>query len=236
MTEQIPDYIGHRKRLRERFLKNNGADMADYEALELLLSYVFARKDVKPLAKKLIAKFGSFAAVISAPTHLLLEVDGIKESSATLIKFIRFAVQKFTWQKLESDDMPIISSTENLLDFCYCSMAHLEVETLRLIYLNSKLKVIDTEVIQSGSISSVSIHQREVIAKSLAHNAAGIIMIHNHPSGEVKPSMGDIEVTRRIEQACDAAEIILHEHLIIGNTNYYSFLENGLLQNNKRRR
>ncbi len=236
MTEQIPDYIGHRKRLRERFLRNKGADMADYEALELLLSYVFSRKDVKPLAKKLVAKFGSFADVISAPPHLLSEVDGIKDSSVTLIKFIEFAIQKFTWQKLMSDDLPIISSTENLLDYCYCSMAYLDVETIRLIYLNSKLKVLGSEVIQSGSISSVNIHQREVIAKSLAYNAAGIIMVHNHPSGEIKPSIGDIEVTRRIEQACEAAEIVLHEHLIIGKTGYYSFLENGLLKSATKRR
>ena len=236
MEQTPPDYIGHRKRLRERFLRNKGADLADYEALELLLTYVFARKDVKPLAKKLIAKFGSFAEVISAPPHLLLEVDGVKENTATLIKFIEFAMQKFSWQKLMSDDTPVIYSTDNLLDYCYCTMSHLDVETLRLIYLDAKLKILGTEVVQTGSISSVNIHQREVIAKSLAHNAAGIIMVHNHPSGEVKPSTGDIEVTRKIEQACEVAEIILHEHLIIGKGNYYSFLENGLLKSGQKTR
>ena len=158
---------GHRQRLKERFLRGQGADMADYEAIELLLTYAIPRKDVKPLAKSLIKKFGSFAKVISAPIESLLEVTGIKENSATLIKFIEFASQKLSWQNLAFEDAPYITSTDNLIEFCRCTMGYCEVEVLRLIYVDAKLKVIETEVLQKGSISSVNINPRDIVANAL---------------------------------------------------------------------
>ena len=229
MTEDIPLYIGHRQRLKERFLRGCGTDMADYEAIELLLTYAIPRRDVKPLAKKLIKEFGSFAGVITADYNRLLEVEGIKENSATLIKFIEFASQKLSWQNLAYDDSAFITSTDTLVEYCRCTMGYNEVEVLRLIYVDTKLKVIDTEILQKGSVSSVSINPRDIVSNTLKKNASGVIMVHNHPSGDPKPSHNDIEATKRVKTACDAVGVALHEHLIITPSDYYSFAKNRLI-------
>lgn len=222
-------YIGHRQRLKERFLRSKGADMADYEALELLLTYAIPRRDVKPLAKSLIKKFGSFAGVISAPIERLYEVSGIKENSATLIKFVEFASQKLSWQNLAFEDAAFISSTDSLIEFCRCTMGYSEVEVLRLIYVDAKLKVIETEILQKGSVSSVNINPRDIVANALKKNASGVIMVHNHPTGDPRPSNNDVEATKRVKSACDAVGITLHEHLIITPSDFYSFAEHRLV-------
>ena len=227
--EEDPLYIGHRQRLKERFLRGFGADMADYEAIELLLTYAIPRRDVKPLAKKLIKEFGSFARVLTADYHRLLEIEGIKENSATLIKFIEFASQKLSWQNLAHDNSAFITSTDALIEYCRCTMGYNEVEVLRLIYVDTKLKVIETEVLQKGSVSSVSINPRDIVSNALKKNASGVIMVHNHPSGDPKPSHNDIEATKRVKTACDAVGVALHEHLIITPSDYYSFAKNRLV-------
>ena len=227
--EGDPLYIGHRQRLKERFLRGFGTDMADYEAIELLLTYAIPRRDVKPLAKKLIKEFGSFARVLTADYHRLLEIEGIKENSATLIKFIEFASQKLSWQNLAHDNSAFITSTDALIEYCRCTMGYNEVEVLRLIYVDTKLKVIETEVLQKGSVSSVSINPRDIVSNALKKNASGVIMVHNHPSGDPKPSHNDIEATKRVKTACDAVGVALHEHLIITPSDYYSFAKNRLV-------
>lgn len=229
MEETEPSYYGHRQRLKERFLRSEGVDMADYEALELLLTYAIPRRDVKPLAKQLIKKFGSFAKVISSPIENLIEVDGIKENSAILIKFVEFSAKKLSWQNLAFEDTPFISSTDSLIEFCRCTMGYNEVEVLRLIYVDAKLKVIETEVLQKGSVSSVNISARDIVTRALKKNATGIIMVHNHPSGDPRPSNNDIEATRRVKEACDTLGIRLYEHLIITPSDYYSFAKNHLV-------
>jgi DNA repair protein RadC len=227
--EEEASYIGHRQRLKERFLRSKGADMADYEALELLLTYAIPRRDVKPLSKSLIKKFGSFAGVITAPIERLYEVVGIKENSATLIKFVEFASQKLSWQNLAFEDAAFISSTDSLIEFCRCTMGYSEVEVLRLIYVDAKLKVIETEVLQKGSVSSVNINPRDIVANALKKNASGVIMVHNHPTGDPRPSNNDVEATKRVKSACDAVGIALHEHLIITPSDFYSFAEHNLI-------
>ena len=227
--EEEASYIGHRQRLKERFLRSKGADMADYEALELLLTYAIPRRDVKPLSKTLIKKFGSFAGVITAPIERLYEVSGIKENSAPLIKFVEFASQKLSWQNLAFEDAAFISSTDSLIEFCRCTMGYSEVEVLRLIYVDAKLKVIETEVLQKGSVSSVNINPRDIVANALKKNASGVIMVHNHPTGDPRPSNNDVEATKRVKSACDAVGIALHEHLIITPSDFYSFAEHNLI-------
>ena len=224
-----PIYIGHRQRLKERFIRSEGADMADYEAVELLLTYAIPRRDVKPLAKALIKEFGSFAGVISAPMDRLLEVSGIKDNSAVLIKFVEFAAKKLSWQNLAFEDAPYITSTDSLIEFCRCSMGYSEVEVLRLIYVDSKLKVIGTEILQKGSISSVNISPRDIVTKALKKNASGIIMVHNHPSGDPRPSKNDIEATKSVKLACDAVGVTLHEHIVITPSDFYSFEQRHLI-------
>lgn len=230
MDKEEPSYIGHRQRLKERFLRSEGVDMADYEALELLLTYAIPRRDVKPLAKKLIKEFCSFAGVISSPIEKLCEVDGIKENSALLIKFVEFAAKKLSWQNLAFEDAPYISSTDALIEFCRCTMGYSEVEILRIIYIDAKLKVIATEVLQKGSIASVNISPRDIVTRALNKNASGVIMVHNHPTGDPRPSNNDIEATKRVKQACDALGITLHEHLIITPSDYFSFAKNHLMR------
>ena len=228
MTEE-PTYIGHRQRLKDRFLMAGGSDMADYEALELLLMYAIPRRDVKPLAKKLIKEFGTFSGVISAPIEKLTKIEGIKENSAILIKFVEFAAKKLSWQNLAFEDAPYISSTDLLIEFCRCSIGYSDVEVLRIIYTDAKLKVLATEVLQKGSISSVNISPREIVTKALNKNASGIIMVHNHPTGDPRPSNNDVEATRRVKQACEAVGINLHEHIIITPSDYYSFSQHKLI-------
>ena len=182
MNDQ-PDYIGHRQRLKQRFLLGGGRDMADYELLELLLTFAIPRQDVKPLAKELIHTFGSFAEVIAAPEHKLTALKGLKENSVILLKLINTAAQRLCWQNLASDNKPVLMNIDSLIDYCRCTIAYAEVEELYLLYLDSKLKIIESELVQRGTLSSVSVSPREIVTNALNKKASGLIMVHNHPSG-----------------------------------------------------
>lgn len=228
MTD-TPDYVGHRQRLRQRFLLGEGKDMADYELLELLLTLAIPRRDVKPLAKKLIQTFGNFANVIGAPEHLLKEISGIKDNTITILKLIKVAAQRLSWQNLASDELPVLLNIDSLIDYCRSTIAYSEVEELHLLYLDTKLKIIGCDLMQKGSVSAVSASPREIVKTAINKNASGLIMVHNHPSGSPKPSENDIVMTQRVEQACHLMGIKLHEHIIITRADYFSFLEHKLL-------
>lgn len=227
--QDLQDYAGHRQRLRQRFLLGEGRDMADYEMLELLLTLAIPRRDVKPLAKKLIQKFGNFANVITAPEHALKEVSGIKDNSITVLKLVKVAAQRLSWQNLASDDLPVLLNIDSLIDYCRSTIAYLDVEELHLLYLDAKLRIISSELIQRGSVTAVSASPREIVKSAINKNASGLIMVHNHPSGSPKPSDNDISLTRKVEQACQLMSIKLHEHIIITRSDYFSFLEHQLL-------
>lgn len=229
MSEIQPDYAGHRQRLRQRFLLGEGRDMADYELLELLLTLAIPRRDVKPLAKKLIQTFGNFANVITAPEHALNKITGIKENSVTVLKLIKVAAQRLSWQNLASDELPVLFNIDCLIDYCRSAIAYSEVEELHLLYLDAKLKIIGSELIQRGSVTAVSASPREIVKTAINKNATGLIMVHNHPSGSPKPSDNDIILTNKVEQACHLMGIKLHEHIIITRSDYFSFLEHQLL-------
>lgn len=227
--QDLPDYAGHRQRLRQRFLLGEGRDMADYEMLELLLTLAIPRRDVKPLAKKLIQKFGNFANVIAAPENALKEISGIKDNSVMVFKLVKAAAQRLSWQNLASDDLPVLLNIDSLIDYCRSTIAYSDVEELHLLYLDAKLKIISGELIQRGSITAVSASPREIVKHAINKNAAGLIMVHNHPSGSPKPSENDISLTKKVEQACQLMSIKLHEHIIITRSDYFSFLEKGLI-------
>ncbi len=229
MTENIPDYIGHRQRLRERFILSEGRDMADYELIELLLTLAIPRRDVKPLAKKLIQEFSSFAGAINAPEHQLREVKGVTDNVVTVFKIVKASSQRLTWQNLSSDELPILMNTDNLIDYCRGTMAYAEVEELHLLYLDAKLKLQSCELIQRGTTSSVSASPREIVKRAINHNASSLIMVHNHPSGSAQPSDSDILLTKKINQACQLMGIQLQEHLIITPADYFSFSEHKML-------
>lgn len=225
--QTTPHYVGHRKRLRQRFL-NNGADaLHDYELVELLLFGAIPRGDVKPLAKRLLEKFGSFGDVVSADPQTLILEDGIGEAAACQLKIAQAAAEKLLQANVLNK--PVLSSWQMLLDYCRASMAYHGVEQFRVLYLNRKNVLIADELQQRGTIDHTPVYPREVIKRALEHDASALIMVHNHPSGDTTPSRSDIDMTKRIRDIARPLSIELHDHVIVGRKGYYSFKSHALL-------
>lgn len=222
-----PDYLGHRERLRARFLRRGVEAVGDYELLELLLFNARPRGDVKPLAKALLRQFGDFAGVISASAEELAQVPGLGQSSIASLKAVQAAALKLIMAPLSK--RPVLASWQHLLDYCRASMAYLKVEQLRLIYLDRQNKLIADEVMQQGTVDHTPVYPREVVKRALDLGAAAIIMVHNHPGGDSKPSEADITMTDQVAAAVAAIDIQLHDHVIIGRDGYSSFKSMGLL-------
>lgn len=220
---------GHRQRVRDKFLKNGGRDMADYELLEAYLMIAIPRRDVKPIAKALIAKFGDFAEVISASPIDLMEIDGVGEGAVFALKMIREAAIRMSWEVLKSGDTPVIANMDNLVDYCRMSMSYQDIEEFKLIYLNAKNMVVAEETQQKGTVNHVSIHPREVVRSALEKNACAVIMVHNHPTGDTTPSKADVEVTKKVRDALKSMNVELHDHVIVSKYGYYSFRDGGLI-------
>lgn len=226
---QKPHYLGHRQRLKERFLTDNGRSMPDYELMELLLTIAIPRRDVKPLAKELIAKFGSFANVLNARTDDLQEF-GLTLNTITVFKIVVAAAVKMSWQELSSRDEPVLSNFDYMLDYCRTAMAHLDVEEFRVLFLNAKLQIIKEEIMQRGTVNHVAVHPREVVKAALDCGAISVVLFHNHPGGKAAPSADDREVTRQIVEALRPLKIRVQDHIIITKDNYFSFRTAGLLE------
>lgn len=226
---QKPHYLGHRQRLKERFLTDNGRSMPDYELMELLLTIAIPRRDVKPLAKELIAKFGSFANVLNARTDDLQEF-GLTLNTITVFKIVVAAAVKMSWQELSSRDEPVLSNFDYMLDYCRTAMAHLDVEEFRVLFLNAKLQIIKEEIMQRGTVNHVAVHPREVVKAALDCGAISVVLFHNHPGGKAAPSADDREVTRQIVEALRPLKIRVQDHIIITKDNYFSFRTSGLLE------
>ncbi|MDD4556721.1 MAG: DNA repair protein RadC [Alphaproteobacteria bacterium] len=226
---ETPDYLGHRQRLREKFLNGGGKSMPDYEFLELLLTIAIPRRDVKPLAKKLVNKYGSFAGVVNAPLEDLLAFEGVKENSATVLKLVKEAAIRLNWQVLNNSDEPVINNWDLLIDYCRSSMGHQEFEEFKIVFLNNKLQVLCEESQQRGTVDQVAIHPREVIKSAVLKGASAIILIHNHPSGNVTPSKADIDITKKINAAAEAMNIRVLDHIIISKSDFYSFKEHRII-------
>lgn len=220
---------GHRQRIREKFLNNGGAALADYELLEAYLTIAIPRRDVKPLAKQLIAKFGSFAEVINAKNEELLSLTGVGENTVFALKIVSEAARRMSWEMLKDKDAPVIADMDALIDYCRMSMAYQDVEEFRLIYLNGKNRVIAEVTQQKGTINHVAIHPREVVKSALDHHASAIIMVHNHPTGDTTPSRADIDMTKKVYEALSVVNIQLHDHVIVSKYGCYSFRSAGLI-------
>ncbi len=203
--------------------------MPDYELLELLLTFAIPRRDVKPLAKTLIARFNNFAGVINADLQDLMAVSGVKENTAIMLKMIAQGAKRMAWQQLKAADEAVIADYDAMIDYCRTAMAYNEVEEFRVIFLNSKFRVVAEETQQRGTINSVAIHPREVIKSALDNGAAAMIMVHNHPTGIVTPSQADISVTKTIRDAAKNCGIELFDHIIISKNDYFSFRDRGVL-------
>lgn len=222
-----PHYHGHRQRLRDRFLATDGDGMPDYELLEMLLAQAIPRRDVKPLAKELVDRFGSFAAVISADPERLLAVAGMGETSVAALKVVRAAAVRLLRQEATGRDA--IGSWERLLDYCRAAMAHETVEQLRLLFLDRKNVLIADEEQQRGTVDHTPVYPREVVKRALELGASALIIVHNHPSGDPTPSRGDIEMTSQVKDALEKIGIALHDHVVIGRKGHESFRAKGLL-------
>ena len=227
-TDETPHHLGHRQRLRQRFLEGGSDALPDYELLELLLFLSIPRQDVKPLAKKLLTRFGGFAAVLNADIAALTEVDGVKENTASMLKTVEAAARRLA--KTELMDRPVINSWEKLVDYCRVNLAHLPRERLHLLFLDRKNAVIAGETQGIGTVDHAPIYPREVARRALELNATAVIMVHNHPSGDPAPSAADIEATRKVAEALKAIGVTLHDHLIVGRTGHASLRSAGLLE------
>ena len=216
-----PDHTGHRKRLRQRFMKAGADALPDYELLELVLFAAYTRRDVKTLAKALLKRFGSFAEVISADPRALKEVEGVGAATVLALKTVQAAAVRMA--RGEVMQRPVLANWQKLLDYCRTSMAYEDTERFRILYLNRKNVLIADEVQQKGTVDHTPVYPREVVKRALELGASAIVMVHNHPSGDPTPSQADIEMTREVAEAAKKLRITLHDHVIIARNTHASF-------------
>ncbi len=225
--EHKPHYLGHRDRLRQRFITSGSENMADYELLELLLFRILPRRDTKPMAKALIKRFGSFSEVLAAPPALLREIDGLGQNAVIDLKVVLAAAQRFA--RDEVVDRPVLSSWSELINYCRSQMAFAEKEQFRILFLDKRNLLIADEVQQVGTIDHTPVYPREVIKRSLELSATALILIHNHPSGDPTPSSADVQMTRAIMDIATPLGITIHDHVIIGRNGHVSLRARKLL-------
>ena len=220
LAEASPHYFGHRERLRERF-RGAGTDaLSDYELLELLLFRAQPRRDMKPAAKALLEKFGSFAEVISAPAKRLAEVDGIGEASITELKIVQAAAARLLRGQVKK--RPALSSWSAVLDYCRTAQAFADREQFRVLFLDKRNQLIADEVQQVGTVDHTPVYPREVVKRALELSATGMILVHNHPSGDPTPSHADIQMTQQIVAMAQPFGIAVHDHIIVGKDGHAS--------------
>ncbi len=228
MAEDKPHYHGHRGRLRERFLKDLGASLPDYELVEMLLFSAHPRGDVKPLAKALLARFkGSLADLLAAAPSEIREVKGASDATVAALKTVHLAAVRAAREEVA--DKPVISSWRQLLDYCHAAMAREKREHFRVLFLDRRNCLMTDEVQGTGTVDHTPVYPREVVKRALELGASAIIMVHNHPSGDPTPSQGDIEMTHEVREAATRLGITLHDHVVIGRKGHTSFRNKGLL-------
>ncbi len=226
-TDETPHHAGHRARLKARFVQNGHAALADYELLELLLFMAIPRRDVKPLAKTLLQRFGDIGGVFAASVPDLAAVEGMSEGAAVALKTVEAAAARLN--RVVLDKNPVLSSWTRLIDYCHTIMAREKVEQFRVMYLNRKNMLIADEIHQQGTVDQSAVFPREIVKRALAHGATAIILVHNHPSGDPTPSEADLILTNEIVAAMAPLDIVVHDHLIIAKSGHTSFKKQGLL-------
>lgn len=216
---------GHRGRLRERFLSSGLDGFHDYEVVELLLTLATPRVDCKETAKAALLRFKTLQGVLSASAEELKQVKGIGPRNLLGLKLVKAVAERFLEQKLISRDP--INNSQDLFDFLYLTLREKRRESFMAIFLDAKNRVIGSDILFEGTISSGSVYPREVVRAALNRHAAALIFAHNHPSGNPKPSQSDVLLTRQLIFACRSVGVRVHEHLVIGDGRYYSFADNG---------
>lgn len=225
--EAKPGHLGHRDRLRERLLTRGAEALADYEILEILLFSNYPRKDTKPVAKALIARFGSLASVFAARPEELQEVEDVGPGAAGTIKAAQAAALHML--RAEVRDQPVLNNWDRLTDYLHAALAREPIEQFRVLFLDTKNRLIADEAQAKGTVNHTPVYPREVVKRALELGATALILVHNHPSGDPTPSRADIAMTAEVKAATEALGILLHDHLIIGNGRHLSFRREGLL-------
>ena len=220
LAEAPPHYLGHRERLRDRFREAGTDALSDYELLELLLFRAQPRRDMKPIAKALLEKFGSFAEVISAPEKRLAEVDGIGEASITELKIVQAAASRLVRGQVKK--RPVLSSWSAVLDYCRTAQAFADREQFRVLFLDKRNQLIVDELQQVGTVDHTPVYPREVVKRALELSATAMILVHNHPSGDPTPSRADIQMTQQIISVASLLGISVHDHIIVGKDGHAS--------------
>jgi DNA repair protein RadC len=218
--KEAPHYHGHRSRLRGRFREAGADALADYELLELVLFRALPRRDVKPLAKALLAQFGSFAEVVAAPRPRLEEFDGLGAAAIDELKIVQAAANRFT--RGEVKRRAVLSSWSSVLDYCRSSMAFADREQFRILFLDKRNQLIADEVQATGTVDHTPVYPREVVKRALELSATAVVLVHNHPSGDPTPSHADIQMTKLIAEIAKPLGVEVHDHIIVGREGHAS--------------
>lgn len=219
--DEEPHYRGHRTRLRERFAEVGEQAMRDYELLELVLFRSIPQRDVKPLAKAMIARFGSFAEVLGAPRERLIEIDGVGEATALDLKLVEAAARRLARGAI--GQRAVLASWKDVIEYCRTAMAFSEREQFRILFLDKRNFLIADEVQSNGTVDHTPVYPREVVKRALELSASALILVHNHPSGDPTPSNADIRMTNDLQNIAKPLGIALHDHIIVGRNGHASF-------------
>ena len=213
--KETPDYVGHRQRLKARYSADEGRSMPDYELLELLLTYAIPRRDVKPLAKSLMSQYLNLSNILATPIGEIMDFPGVGSNAAVLLSLVHACAKKITWENLENKDAPILTDRRRIVEYCRSCIGYAKEEQLLIIYLDIHGRYIKDNIEQVGTIDSVFLNNK----------ACGIILAHNHPSGDCTPSRSDIELTRELKTVLKSVRIKLEDHIVISTHGYYSMKE-----------
>jgi DNA repair protein RadC len=222
-----PGPEGHRNRMRQKLLAAGPDALLDHELLEMVLFLALPRQDTKPLAKALIARFGSFAAAITAPAEDLRQVEGAGPAVIAALKTVQGAALRLL--RAEVKDRPVLNNWQRLTDYLSATLSRERIEQFRVLFLDTKNRLIADEAQARGTVNHTPVYPREVAKRCLELQATAIILVHNHPSGDPTPSRADIEMTEEIKAACATLGVVVHDHLIVGNGRHLSFRREGLL-------
>lgn len=225
--KEDPYYLGHRKRLKEKFLNTPSGSFTDYEILELILFQTIPRRDVKPIAREMIDKIGSIDNILHANYNKLDDIKGVNDSMLICLKLMKEVLNRVLREKAMKKN--VISSWGDVLNYLKFAMENLQTEEFRILFLNKKNILIADEIMSHGTIDQTTAYPREIIKRALFHEAGALILVHNHPSGNTKPSRSDIDLTREIVNSCKAVNVTVHDHVIVAKNQFYSFKSNMLL-------
>lgn len=222
-----PGHLGHRARMREKLLAAGPDALLDHELLEMVLFLALPRRDTKPIARALLARFGSFANAIAAPLPALREVEGLGEAGAAALRTVQAAALRLA--RAEVMDRPVLNNWDRLIAYLAAVLARESVEQFRILFLDTRNRLIADEAQSRGTVNHTPVYPREVVRRALELQATALILVHNHPSGDPTPSRADLEMTQEVKSAAASLGIVLHDHIVVGNGRHLSFRREGLL-------